>query len=117
DVWYLDVGRIADDVNGDGYGDLIVGIESSMGATTQVGAAYIAFGRASGAVTTTKLPDPANEIDARFGSAVSMVGDVNADGYGDIVVGSWKKNEGARTGLAYLYLGRGTWPAMVTAET
>ncbi|HUQ03804.1 MAG TPA: FG-GAP-like repeat-containing protein [Kofleriaceae bacterium] len=118
EVWYLDVGRLADDVNGDGYGDLISAIQAEMGDTTDIGAAYIAFGRATaGTVTTTRLSDPSNQVDARFGSAVAMVGDVNADGYGDVAVGSWKKNEGTRTGLVYLYLGQGTWPATVTAET
>lgn len=117
EVWYLDVGRLSSDVNGDGFGDIVVGIESRSGGAAQVGVAYIAFGRMTGSVTTTKLTDPSNEIDARFASAVAMVGDVNADGYGDVVVGSWKKNESTRTGVAYLYLGRGTWPAMVTAES
>jgi hypothetical protein len=117
EIWYLDVGRLADDVNGDGYGDLVAGIQAEMGDTTQVGTAYLAFGRATvGTVTTTRLIDPSNQIDARFGSAVALVGDVNADGYGDVAVGSWNKSEGTRTGLVYLYFGQGTWPATVSTE-
>lgn len=117
EVWYLDVGRLADDVNGDGYGDLVIGIDSEAGGTAEVGAAYIAFGRPTpGTITTSRLPDPANEVDARFGSAVAMVGDVNADGYGDVAIGSWRNDEGTRTGVVFLYLGQGTWPAVVADE-
>lgn len=118
DIWYLDVGRLADDVNGDGYGDLVVGIHADTGTTTQVGAAHIVFGRAAGTITTARLSDPRNQVDARFGSAVSAVGDVNADGYGDIVIGAWRTDNTSSIGSAYLYLGRGSWPAEVsTAST
>jgi len=113
-VWYLDVGRLADDVNGDGYGDLVVGINANDTIATQVGAAYIVFGHAGGgAATTAKLTDPRSQVNGRFGSAVAMVGDMNADGYGDVVVGAWKHDNSTHTGTAFLYLGRGTWPASV----
>jgi len=116
DVWYVDVGRLNDDVNGDGYGDLLIGIDARTETATRIGAAYIAFGRSGpGSITITKLPDPANRVDGRFGRKVAIVGDVNADGYQDVVVGAWNENN-ARPGAAYLYLGRGTWPGTVAAS-
>ncbi len=118
DVWYLDVGRLADDVNGDGYGDLLVGIDADVATTTQVGAAYIAFGRpGSGAITVAKLLDPRNQVDGRFGRTLAMVGDMNADGYGDLVVGAWRTDNNNHMGTAYLYLGRGSWLATVPDAT
>ena len=117
DAWYVDVGRLADDVNGDGYGDLVIGIHAETSTTTQVGAAYIAFGRETGTVVTTRLIDPRNQVDARFGSAVAMVGDVDGDGYGDVVVGAWNTDNKDSTGRAYLYLGRGSWAADVAVAS
>ncbi|MCE9576423.1 MAG: FG-GAP-like repeat-containing protein [Deltaproteobacteria bacterium] len=116
EVWYLDVGRLADDVNGDGYGDLVIGMVPDSTSTTKVGAAYIAFGRASGAVTLTKLTDP-RMSDATFAASVAMVGDVNADGYADLVIGAPHTENNSHVGTAYLYLGRGVWPATVTVAT
>ena len=86
EVWYLDVGRLADDVNGDGYGDLIIGVDSEAGGPLEVGEAFIAFGRpGNGAVTITRLDDPRDDVDGRFGRTVAMVGDINADGCDELV--------------------------------
>ncbi len=116
EIWYLDVGRLADDVNGDGYGDLVIGMVPYSTSTTKIGAAYLAFGRPSGAVTLTKLTDP-HMSDPEFGAAVAMVGDVNGDGYADVMVGAPTTDSDSHVGTAYLYLGRGTWPATVDTAT
>jgi hypothetical protein len=88
----------AGDLNGDGFGDLVVGqcdVDQAPGAGS---AAYVFFGGPSGisATAPTVLPEPVQGI--AFGYAAGSAGDVNADGYGDLVVGS-------ATGVSYLYLG------------
>ena len=71
----------AGDVNGDGYGDVIVGAPNYH----RVGRAFLYLGSASGltspAAWTAKLDQP----DEAFGFSVTSAGDVNGDGYGDVV--------------------------------
>jgi hypothetical protein len=118
EVWYLDVGRLGDDINGDGYGDLVVGIGPSDTSVTKTGAAYLLFGYATGGVQKiTKLTDRSSQDGSRFGTAAAIVGDVNADGYADVLIGAPGIARGNHTGAAYLYLGRATWTATVAMET
>ena len=74
----------AGDVNGDGFGDLVVGAHAWNGI---VGRVYLFVGAASGlsstADTTLSGIDPLDN----FGRAVDGAGDVNMDGYDDVVIG------------------------------
>jgi FG-GAP repeat protein/VCBS repeat protein len=83
----------AGDVNGDGFADLVLGADL-VGA---LGHAYIYLGGVSGVSTTaaTTLTEPVGGGGA-FGTAVASAGDVNGDGFADVVVGG---------GGAYLFFG------------
>ena len=93
----------AGDVNGDGFDDLIVGASRSddggfFAGEADVGKAYVLFGKAGGfgTVDLTSLGfDPADGFvivgDAaydRAGESVSSAGDVNGDGFDDLIVGA-----------------------------
>ena len=116
----------AGDLNGDGFGDLIVGAWQNQGVgANDKGAAYIFYGSAAGITmhpesatpyTCTGPPDctviqnPDNETSGHFGVSVSGAGDVNGDGFADVIVGA-NQNQGAGSadkGTAYIFYGSAT---------
>jgi len=90
----------AGDVNGDGYSDVIVG---AYGYTTNTGKAYLYLGGPSGPLTTAAWSAAGGATGDRFGWSVATAGDVNGDGYSDVIVGA--PYYSGSTGKAYLYLG------------
>ncbi|MCK6477525.1 MAG: FG-GAP-like repeat-containing protein, partial [Phycisphaerales bacterium] len=74
----------AGDVNGDGYGDVIVGAPTSGGS----GGAFIYFGTSAGLNTAAGWIKTGTPF---FGISVASAGDVNGDGYSDVIVGENNK--------------------------
>jgi hypothetical protein len=71
----------AGDVNGDGFADLIVGAPGAAHA-------FLFTGGTTGLSTSgTMISSPAASP-GNFGAAVGAAGDVNADGYGDLIIGA-----------------------------
>ena len=93
----------AGDVNGDGYGDLLIGAFGVGSA----GAAYLYYGSATGInnLPDLTLTEPTPGILHFFGASVAGVGDVNGDGYKDIAIGA--PNPGG-IGAIYFYAGKST---------
>jgi hypothetical protein len=90
----------AGDVNKDGYADVVVGAPWYSGFT---GRAYVYLGGASGLAATPATTLTGEAINNRFGQSVATAGDVNGDGYDDVVVGApWNNNF---TGRAHVFLG------------
>ena len=93
----------AGDVNGDGFGDVIVG---APGAASAFGAAYVYLGGASGLSTTPALTLTGPSNGSSFGVSVAGLGDANGDGYGEVAVGApFVAAPGGGTGAAYAYAG------------
>ena len=88
------------DIDGDGYDDIIVGASSYSSST---GRAYIFPGSPSGVVAVASSTLTGEAAGAYFGCSVSSAGDVNGDGYGDVVVGSYGYS--SNKGRVYVYAG------------
>jgi len=118
------VGRVghsvsgAGDMNGDGFGDLIIGAPGGRAGDLMPdeARAYVVFGSADGFGDSFDLAsiDGSNgflleglrQVD-EFGEAVSDAGDVNADGFDDIIVGAAGANPiGAGGGSSYVIFGQ-----------
>lgn len=85
----------AGDVNGDGFGDLLVGAASALG-----GRAFLVMGKASGFAASLQPPvSGAGDAgylftaagpngDDELGSSVASAGDFNGDGFADLLLGA-----------------------------
>ncbi len=102
----------AGDVNGDGYSDVIVGAyQFEDGGNVNEGRAFVYHGSATGlSATPNNTPDDADQVGANFGISVASAGDLNGDGYSDVIVGAWAYDDGGNIdeGRAYVYFGSAT---------
>ena len=103
----LDVG----DVNGDGLGDIVVGAVHGDSTAAGGGAAYVFLGSPSSATSWTEraLMPSSGGADDRFGCAVASAGDIDADGYDDVLVGHcYLDGSDTLTGGAWVFYGSAT---------
>ncbi|MFZ5475325.1 MAG: MopE-related protein [Myxococcota bacterium] len=91
----------AGDVNGDGFEDLLVGAD---GVSSSAGAAYVYYGSATGVASSASVTLSGSSASSYFGYAVAGAGDVNGDGYKDVVVGAYGAG-GSTIGEAYVFHG------------
>ena len=110
--WFGRSIKNAGDINKDGYDDIIISAPKTSSNRTAV---YVIFGRKKSTFSnidfsnitldpsTTGFTVLGNSSRDHFGFAVSGAGDVNNDGYDDIIIGASHKN-GTR-GAAYVIYG------------
>ena len=110
--------QAAGDVNGDGLADFLIGApwgEASQG--TNAGESYLVFGRVGGFGTGLDLSSLNGATGVTFrgaaagdglGFAVSSAGDINGDGFDDLILGAREANGTgeADSGASYVVFGR-----------
>ena len=101
----------AGDINGDGYADLIIG---AQGANSNAGKSYVVFGRSSwSGVSALNLSTMAQgssgfvvngeALGDNSGYSVSSAGDINGDGFADLIIGA--KGANSNAGKSYIIFG------------
>ncbi len=99
----------AGDVNGDGYDDVIVGARFYSHTLYKEGAAFVFYGSRGGLSVAPDWQVGGGQTGSRFGAAVGTAGDVNDDGYDDVIVGApeytLEIQSQSREGRAYVYYG------------
>ena len=100
----------AGDVDGDEIADVIVGASRYTNLHNNEGAVYMFRGSTGGLSTTPSWIAYGGSATATFGSAVAAAGDVNHDGYDDVIVGAPGYDLPGLTncGAAFVYLGSAT---------
>jgi hypothetical protein len=105
----------AGDINGDGYSDIIIGADA---VNSNTGAAYTYHGNPDGLKTTSGWQVAETQGGGMYGTSVASAGDVNSDGFSDIIVGAFMYTANqTKDGKAWLYLGSATGLSTIASWT
>ncbi|MDO8342854.1 MAG: integrin alpha, partial [Cellvibrio sp.] len=106
----------AGDVNGDGFDDVIVGASGADPSGSSSGSSYVVFGKTSGFDAAMNLSDLNGSNGFRLdggaendssGRSVSTAGDVNGDGFDDLIIGAYGADpNGLSSGSSYVVFGK-----------
>ena len=110
DQWGAEFGHCvapAGDVDGDGYGDVVIGAHRFRTTNLLAGKAYLYLGGPGGLAPSPAWTSSGDDLlSSVFGSSVASAGDVNGDGYSDVIVGApWQDSVLGNHGAVYLYHG------------
>jgi hypothetical protein len=95
----------AGDVNNDGCDDVLVGA-IALTDPDREGAAFLFLGSPGGLGMEPAWSGQINQLKAQFGYAVSAAGDLNRDGFADVIIGApYYKDTEDNEGAVFVYYG------------
>jgi hypothetical protein len=105
-------------VNGDGYADLFVTAPAAeIGGDNTTGRVYGVLGPLEDDSLTADLRFEGDDAGDIFGQSIAVNGDVNGDGWPDVLVGALQEDHGvAASGGAYLFYGPMTGGTVVATD-
>jgi len=107
------------DLNGDGYADLAVSAPFYEDGELAEGAVFIFYNSANGLSSAPSWTAQSNQAGSFFGWSVAEAGDVNGDGFSDLLIGAPNfSDDQDREGAVFLWYGgpNGLGPAGIPAN-
>ena len=115
------------DINGDGFEDLVVSAEQSGVGAASAGAAWVVYG-AAGSTRSSFNIDSMDSSQGFYisgkttadylGTSTNLAGDINGDGYSDLIVSASANDDGAsEAGTVYVVWGQAADRANFSAST
>lgn len=112
DAWYGSSISSAGDVNNDSFDDIVIGAHNFTGDQPKEGRVYLYLGSPTGVIDWVSDPNndgwygEGNKAEAFLGSSASGAGDVNADGFDDLIAGAPEYMiQTVKRGIAFVYFG------------
>jgi hypothetical protein len=99
---------LAGDIDGDGYADLAVGADTSFLGVMRAGVVSVFHGSATGIRLMPGRVIGGTSGGQRFGETLCAAGDINGDGFGDLLVGAPRTPVNMRSGAGRLAIYHGS---------
>ncbi|MBK6939160.1 MAG: FG-GAP repeat protein [Planctomycetes bacterium] len=94
------------DFDRDGFSDVVIGSPGPSGVFSSSGRAHVVLGSSVGLLPTSAWSVTVGQHATGFGSSVANAGDVDGDGFDDVLVGAPTYDHGQlNEGVAFLYSG------------